>query len=155
MRLDDDFKRRVIEMLTVLTSDVGQLKAGVSVLKTDVAGLKTAVARLETDVAGLKTDGQSLKQLLIGVDIRVSRLERETLTQFTVLTREVHELRSRFDAHEAYSSHQLLSIDGHYVEISAALDDFRSLHTSSTRLILARLDDHERRISALEQRGGS
>ena len=176
MRLSDaDFKRRVVEMLTGLTADVADLKNDVAGLKTDVAGLKTdvaglklAVAGLETDVAALKTavtgletevsglkgDVLSLKAQVAGLDLRVSRLEHETLKHFARLTGDVRELRERLDAHDALTTLQVTHFDAHMQDITSAIGDLTTLHTSSTSKILTKLEDHERRISALERGGG-
>ena len=165
---DADFKRRVVEMLTGLTADVADLKNDVAGLKTDVAGLKTdvaglklAVTGLETDVAGLKAevsglkgDVLSLKAQMAGLDLRVGRLEHEALKHFARLTGDVRELRERLDAHDALTTLQVTHFDAHVQDITSAIGDLTTLHTSSTSKILTKLEDHERRISALERGGG-
>lgn len=143
---DDEFKKHVINALNRLSDDLATVKSDVAGLKTDVAGLKTDVAGLKTDVAGLKTQ-------LVGLEHRVANLERETFLQFGRLARDMRELRERLDAHEAFCAFQFQAIDAHFHDVSVSFGDLRTLHTSGTQVILSKLEDHERRITALE-RGG-
>jgi chromosome segregation ATPase len=144
---DDDFKKYVISALNRLTDDMATVKSDVAGLKTDVAGLKTEVSSIKSDVANLATQ-------LMGLERRVANLERESFLQYGRLTRDVREFRERFEAHEALSTMQLNAFDARFHDVTVGLADLRTLHTSSTQVILAKLDDHERRISALERGGG-
>jgi chromosome segregation ATPase len=181
MRLsDDEFKKLVLDMLaahgrqltdingqlgalrgdvevlkrdvSTLKQDVSTLKQDVSTLKQDVSTLKQDVAVLKDDVAVLKTDVAALKTHVEQLEVRVTGLEAGSFQHYTSTTRELSALRDecryQFSAIELrLASNELVA-----AEITSTLRGLATVVVSSTRLIMNRLDNHERRIIALEAR---
>jgi len=131
-------KTDLSEAVESVKTDVAVLKTDVAVLKTDVAGLKTDVAGLKTDVAGLKTDmadvkselSASTKRLALGIletNVRMDRLAEGLREEMRALRSDVSD------------------------KLDTAVSRMETLWRES--VVLPRVvDDHERRITALEAR---
>jgi hypothetical protein len=127
---------RIETKLDGVVADVAVLKTDVAVLKTDVAVLKTDVAGLKTDVCDLKAGQASMEERLTARMLMLHEDTKDTLRAMNEEHREVvRQVRGLWEM-----------IPG----IRAALANF----TDSNRHFSRVLDNHERRITDLENQPG-
>ena len=125
-----------------MKADIAGLKSDVAVLKTDVAELKSDVSTLKTDVAGLKVNLAETEKKLRG-EIRDSsrRLALAVIQTNDRIDKVAIELREEMRA--------INSNVGRTLDSAVSRMEILWRETVSFPRIL---DDHDRRITALEAR---
>ena len=124
-----------------LRTDVGGLRTDVDELRTDVGGLRTDVGGLRNDVGGLRTDVK-------GLTGRVSTLEDET-RKLQILG---EENKSQIKLIAEVQSHHGTILEQHSRLLSQIAKDIEPLK-GLPDFVRTVVQDDERRITALEQRG--
>ncbi len=138
-------KADVLAVKSELKIEIGEVKADLAEVKADLAGVKTDLAGVKTDLAGVKTDLAGVKTDLAGVktDLAAStkRLAHEIIKTNVRIDRLGTELRGEM---RALRADVVTTMD-------TAVSRMETLWRESA--ILPRvIDDHARRIAALEAR---
>jgi archaellum component FlaC len=131
-----------------LRTDVDELRTDVDGLRTDVDGLRTDVVGLRTDVDGLRTDVDGLRTDVKGLTGRVSTLEEET-RKLQILG---EENKGQTKLIAEVQSHHGTILEQHSRLLSQIAKDIEPLK-GLPDFVRTVVQDHERRITALEQRG--
>lgn len=59
--MENDFERKVLDILTGVQLDIGGLKSDVAGMKSDIGGLKSEVLEMKSDIEGLKSEVSGMK----------------------------------------------------------------------------------------------
>jgi hypothetical protein len=113
-----------------------RIEQRLDLIATDVAVLKTDVAELKTNVAGLKTDGAGLRNEVVDLRRHMLVLHEETMDRLKAMGEDDsirREMRAGF------------------ADLRRLIADHAIPGDAADRSFTATLDDHERRIRALEQ----
>ncbi|NNN06102.1 MAG: DUF1640 domain-containing protein [Elusimicrobia bacterium] len=152
-------KGDLLALKSELKSDIADVRADLAGVKTDLAGVKTDLAGVKTDLAGVKTDLAGVKTDLAGVKTDLASVKADVSSVKTELAASTRRL-----AHEIVKTNVRIDRLGDDLrgEMRALRSDVsKTMDTAVSRMetlwresvLLPRvLDDHARRIAALEAR---
>ena len=135
------------ERLDKVEGRLAKVEDSVVGLRADVDGLRTDVDGLRTDVDGLRTDVNGLRTDVKGLTSRVTTLEEET-RKLRILGEED---TSQIKLIAEVQSHHGTVLEQHSQLLNQIVKDIEPLKVLPD-LVRPLVQDHERRIAALEKR---
>jgi archaellum component FlaC len=135
------------ERLDKVEGRLAKVEDSVVGLRADVDGLRTDVDGLRTDVDGLRTDVNGLRTDVKGLTSRVTTLEEET-RKLRILG---EENTSQIKLIAEVQSHHGTVLEQHSQLLNQIVKDIEPLKVLPD-LVRPLVQDHERRIAALENR---
>ena len=135
------------ERLDKVEGRLAKVEDSVVGLRADIDGLRTDVDGLRTDVDGLRTDVNGLRTDVKGLTSRVTTLEEET-RKLRILG---EENTSQIKLIAEVQSHHGTVLEQHSQLLNQIVKDIEPLKVLPD-LVRPLVQDHERRIAALEKR---
>jgi chromosome segregation ATPase len=138
------------EDISGITADITEMKGDITGMKGDITGMKGDITGMKGDITGMKGDITGMKGDITRLDAKIDASTKRLAMEISRTNGRIDDLKESLTQTMYQQSDRILTALDHSAKLIEANNRAVVLHGSILTNVQLELQDHDRRIQALE-----